>query len=289
MAAIAQSRLWSGAAQVYPSGHGGRSMQIAGRRIVGATCLVFLLALIWLRPLDTVAEAYTESGLKRAFATFAAARAMNATLSVIQSATVNFQLGAGASLQPGAVLEPLDDLVEQFSALMLAATLSFATQRLLIEIFAAAPVSALLTVLLAAWCVFQFSARSPPGWLPRVALGLLFLRLAVPMAALASEATYRLVLAGKYETSQARIAQAELPEVGAQAGEGLADRLKRWWSQGTDIGKKVEALKARVDDWVEHLVRLAAVFVVQTLLLPLFLLWVMLRFYRALAASFRSG
>ena len=262
-------------------------MQIGGQKALGAAGLALVLALVWLRPLDTAAEAYTESGLKRALATFAAARAMNAALSLLQSGTVSFQLGAGASLQPGAVLEPLDDLVEQFSALMLAATLSFATQRLLIEIFAAAPVSAVLSVLFVAWAGLAFWGRAPPGWLPRMALGLLLLRLAVPVAGLASEGAYRLVLAGKYESSQARIERAELPALNAQAGESLADAIRRWWAQSGEIAKKVEALKASVDGWVEHLVRLAAVFLVQTLVLPLLFLWIMLRFYRALASRFR--
>jgi hypothetical protein len=117
---------------------------------------------------------------------------------------------------------------------------------------------------------------------------LLCLRLAVPVAAVASELTYRMLLAGKYEASQAEIKRAEVPDVGAQveaqANEGFAERLKRWWAQGTDIGKKIDALKAKADGWVEHMVRLAAVFIVQTVALPLLFLWAMLRLYRILSA-----
>ena len=76
-------------------------MHIGRRKMWGVLILALLLALVWFRPLDTVAEQYTESGLKRAFATFAAARAMNATISVLQS----IQIGAGASIQLGAVLD----------------------------------------------------------------------------------------------------------------------------------------------------------------------------------------
>lgn len=262
-------------------------MHIGQRKTLGVLILALLLALVWFRPLDTVAEQYTESGLKRAFATFAAARAMNAAISVLQSGSVNFQIGAGASLQLGAVLDPLDDLVEQFSALMLAATLSFATQRLLIEVSGALPVSVLLTVLFVAWGVFHLMTRAPPGWLPKLALGLLCLRLAVPAAALGSELTYQFLLASNYEASQAQIKSADVPDVEVQAGESLAERVKRWWAQGMDIGKKIEALKARADGWVEHIVRLAAVFVVQTVVLPLLFLWAMLWLYRVLSAALR--
>jgi hypothetical protein len=256
--------------------------------MLGALVLALLLAFVWFRPLDTVAEQYTESGLKRAVATFAAARAMNGAISVLQSASINFQMGAGGTLQLGAVLDPLDDLVEQFSALMLAATLSFATQRLLIEGSGAWPVSVLLTVLFLGWGAFHLKNRAPPGWLPRTALGLLCLRLAVPAVALGSEETYRLLLAGEYQASQAQIGSTEGLDVEARVGEGLVEAAKRWWAQSKDIGKKFDALKARVDVWVDHIVRLAAVFIVQTVILPLLFLWVMLLFYRVISAPFNS-
>lgn len=257
-------------------------MYIGRRKVWGIFILALLLALVWLHPLDTVAEQYTESGLKRAFATFAAARAMNAAISVLQS----IQVGAGATIQLGSVLDPLDDLVEQFSAIMLAATLSFATQRLLIDVSGAWPVSVLLTALFLTWGAFHLKNRTPPGWLPRLALGLLCLRLAVPTITLGSEVTYQLLMASKYESSQAKIKSAEVPDVEVKAGEGLAERAKRWWAQSTDIGKKIETLKARADSWVEHIVWLSAVFIVQTVILPLLFLWAMIRLYHVLSAPF---
>ncbi len=264
-------------------------MHIGQRKMLGVLILALLLALVWFRPLDTVAVQYTESGLKRAFATFAAARGMNALISVLQSSSVNLQIGAGASLQLGAVLDPLDDLVEQFSALMLAATLSFATQRLLIDVSGAWPVSVLLTVLFLAWSAFHLKGRAPPDWLPKLALGLLCLRLAVPVVALGSEATYWLLLANKYDASQATITSAEIPNLEVQAGQGLVERAKRFWEHNLNIAQKVEALQAKSVGWVEHIVRLAAVFIVQTIFLPLLFLWAMLRLYRVLSAPFHSS
>ena len=251
--------------------------------------LSLVVALVWLRPLDPIATDYTEAGLKRAFATFAVARALNAGISVLKSGEVNVQVGAGASVQVGAVLDPLDDLVEQFSAIMLAATLSFATQRLLIEVSGATAVSIVLTVLFIAWGALRLAKRPLPAWLPRLAIGLLCLRFAVPVAALGSEATYRVLLAEKYEASQAQVGRAEVPEVATQPGESLADTLKRWWNQGADVAKKIEALKARAGEWVDHLVRLAAVFIVQTAVLPLVFFWLMLRGYRVVAEAVEAG
>src|SRR5882724_7611869 len=104
------------------------------RALLGIFAAV-ILALAWFGPLDRLAQEYVESGLKRALITFAAARTANAVISVVQATTVAIQpLGIGVTLSPAQVLDPLNELVEQFSALMLAACISFAIQRVLISI-----------------------------------------------------------------------------------------------------------------------------------------------------------
>lgn len=257
-------------------------VQFWQRKALLVPILAMVLALIWLRPMDSVAERYVETGFQRALTTFAAARGLNALISLLQGTSFNLQIGVGAAVHPGAVLDPLDDLVEQFSVLMLAATLSFATQRLLIEVFGAWPVGLLLTALLLGWSMFHWRRRPSPLWLAKLALGLLCLRLAVPVVSIGSEATYRLLLASGYEASQAQIQTADSADAESPPGESLADRARRWWNQGADIGKKIDALKARADGVVEHIIKLAAVFIVQTVVLPLLFLWLMLRLYRAL-------
>lgn len=260
-------------------------MQTARKNLMLIPALALALALIWLKPLDVLAERHVETGFQRALTTFAAARALNAILSAVQSASVSVGVGVGASAHPGAILEPIDDLIEQFSALMLAATISFAAQRLLIEIFSAWPVSVLVSCALVAWLALRLRRRLLPAWLPKLSLALLCLRLAVPILALGSEATYQLLLARDYETSQAEIKNAELPDTAAEPGEALGNKFRRWWSESTDVARKIDAIKSKADGLVAHLVKLAAVFVVQTMALPLMFLWLLLWLYRALSGA----
>jgi len=257
-------------------------MQTARGNLILIPVLVLVLGIVWLKPLDALAERYVETGFQRALATFAAARALNAILSTVQSASVSVGVGVGASVHPGAILEPIDDLVEQFSALMLAATISFAAQRLLIEIFGAWPVSIFLSGALVAWCALRWRGSALPAWLPKFALALLCLRLAMPVIALGSEATYQLLLARDYEASQAEIKNADLPDTTAEPGEGLGNKFKRWWSENTDVARKIDALRSKADALVAHVVKLAAVFIVQTIVLPLLFLWLLLWLCRAL-------
>jgi hypothetical protein len=254
-------------------------------KLLIVAALASVLALIWLKPLDTIAERHVESGLQRALATFAVARTLNAVLSVVQSAEVGAQVGVGGSFHPGAALEPLDDLAEQFSTIMLAATLSFALQGLLLSLGSAWPVSVLLTAILLAWVVMRARGRPMSKWLPRLALGFLCLRLSVPLLALASEGAYQLVLASDYAESKAQIEVAKIPDNEVREGEGFMDRAKRWWAQNKDVAQKIEELKAKTEALVEHVIRLAAIFILQTIVIPLLFYWFVLWLYRALINS----
>jgi hypothetical protein len=251
------------------------------RKILLLAILAMAVALVWLRPLDAVAQDYVNSGLKRALVTFASARALNAVISLAQGTSVSIQVGAGVSAHPAAVLDPLDDLVEQFSTIMLVATLSFAAQHLLITLVGSWPLAALLTLVLLAWGGFIWRERQAPAWLKKVALGLVFLIFAVPIASVASEATYRLLMANEYENAQAQIKVLAPGEAVVSADEDLSQKLKRIWSQSTDIKKQVDELTTQANATVEHIIRLAALFIIQTVVLPLFFMWLMLQFYRA--------
>ncbi len=239
--------------------------------------LTIALALAWTKPLDALAERHVEAGLQRALVTFAAARALNAVLSTVQSASLNVGLGVSATLHPGAVLEPLDDLTEQFSTVMLAATVSFAAQRLLLEVLGAWPVSGLLTVAFVSGLIFLVRQRHLPAWLPKVVMVLLCLRFAVPMLAFVGEGTHQLLLARGYESSSVALQAIELPETAIDQDDSVTDKLKR-------LGAQIETLRTEANRLAEHMVKVSAVFIVQTIVLPFLFLGLLLWLYRVMLA-----
>lgn len=244
--------------------------------------LLALVALAWAKPLEHTAQAYVDSGLQRALVTFASARALNAVISLAQSASVSVQVGAGVSAHPAAVLDPLDDLVEQFSSIMLVAALSFAAQNIFIDVVGAWPLSALLTLVVFFWCLFIWRKQDAPAWLQKFAITIMFVVFVVPVASVASELTYRLLMVSSYENAQNSINAAASTETTLSAGEDFGQKLKRLWSQGTDLKKQADDLGAKANALVEDMIRLAALFIVQTVVLPLFFIWLMFVFYRAL-------
>src|SRR5258706_3749567 len=173
------------------------------RRAALAAAAALILGLAWFGPLDRLSQEYVESGFKRALITFALARTANALISVAQETTVAIQpFGLGVMVSPAQVLDPLNDLVEQFSTLMLIACVSFAVQRILIEIGGFVWVSVFLTAALLAWGWGTWRGGPSPTWITRVLLVLLLVRFALPLAALGSVRGFRVTLAAEYAPGQ---------------------------------------------------------------------------------------
>jgi hypothetical protein len=259
------------------------------RRLMIAATIIVLLPLAWLGPLDNAARDYVESGLKRALVTFAAARTANAVISVLQATTVAISpLGIGITAAPGQILDPLNDLLEEFSALMLAACVSLGVQRVLISIGGFPAVSAALTVALLAWSWFAFRAALSPRWLVRLLVMLLFVRFAVPIASLGSEMTFRAVMANQYAEAQSQVDLTSQqmrtlgPGTDVAPPEGLVERWTRWYTEKKgDLKSDLNALKDKAENAVRHIITLMALFIVQTVLLPLLFLWLAYKFFGA--------
>jgi hypothetical protein len=258
------------------------------RRGALAAAAALVLALAWLGPLDRLSQEYVESGFKRALITFALARTANALISVAQETTVAIQpFGLGVTVSPAQVLDPLNDLVEQFSTLMLIACVSFAVQRILIEIGGFVWVSVFLTAALIAWAWWTWRGVPAPTWLTRILLVLLLVRFAVPLAALGSEGVFRVTMSTEYAQAQSAVhATAEdirvmSPDNYVKGSSGAFDRLKEWWDRKKqDLQATFDQLKDKAENMVRHIVVLMALFTVQTLVLPLLFLWGVQRLFR---------
>ncbi|MDP1956382.1 MAG: hypothetical protein Q8K71_18110 [Polaromonas sp.] len=253
------------------------------RRYLLALAMGTLVLCSWLAPMDAPAMAQVDAGLKRALVSFASARVLNAAISVAQGTEALVQpFGFGVTLAPGQVLDPVNDLVEQFSKLMLAASVVFGIQKVLISMGGYWPLSVLLTgaVLGWGWCCWR--GLRPPAWLSRLLVIVLMLRFAVPVVTLGSDVLWQKFLAADYQASQQLIGSAsgQVQQLGpnmpiAPDNAGLIDKLKGWVAKNADVKKNFDDLKQAAEQATEHIIKLIAVFMLQTLVLPLLLLWAM--------------
>lgn len=255
-------------------------MQIA-RRVILALSVAALILCSWLAPLDSTAIQQVDAGLKRALVSFATARALNAVISVAQGTEVSVQpIGFGVNFTPGQLLDPVNDLVEQFSNLMLAASIAFGVQKVLIGIGAYWLISLVLTIVAIGWAWLYFQQQQPPVWLSRMLVVLLMIRFAIPMVTIGTDLLFQKFMAADYETSQQGIdtasgivAKLNPPVTVNSENLGVVEKIKGWWSQNVDVKTRFENLKQAAEQATEHIIKLIVIFLLQTLVIPLLLLW----------------
>ncbi len=240
-----------------------------------------MVACSWLAPLESAANQYVDAGLKRALISFASARALNAVISVAQGTEVAVQpAGVGVIFSPGQALDPVNDLVEQFSNLMLTASVAFGVEKVLISIGAHWAISLVLTLTAVVWAVFLLRQRTSPGWLSRTLAVLLMLRFAIPVAVIGSDYLFQQFMQTDYQVSQQGIESVsgtlDTLEQAAPAGTsepGLLDKIKGWAAHQTDLKSRYADLKRAAEQATERIIKLMVIFLLQTLVLPLALLW----------------
>ena len=114
-----------------------------------AILLAVMLLFSSLADFRQAGEGHLQEAANRALAAFAVARAINGVISVIQEAEIGASsVFVNASIQPGQILDPLNDLIERFSlAALVAATLLWSL-KVLGQFLLAPQVPLLLLVLL---------------------------------------------------------------------------------------------------------------------------------------------
>jgi hypothetical protein len=278
-----------------------------GVRAAGRLPLLALIAAVILASsvtsVDRIAQAEYDEVFRRALVTFALARTLNGVISAVQGTELALQpAGVGVTLTPGEVLDPVNDLIERFSWIMLGATISLGVQHVLLEVGQWWGTRLLLAALGLLWLWIRLrreahSGAAPAGGFERVLLRtfivLIFLRFAVPAAMIANEGLYRVFLEDRYVESTQAIESAgsdieqAMPraEAAEEAGEGETlfesiDRALESTRQSMDFGRRLDAITERAAELIEHLIQLSVVFILQTGLLPIAFLWIFLQILR---------
>jgi hypothetical protein len=326
----------------------------AGSKVFAIVVALALTIAAWLPQVDTPAMGRVETGMQQALATFAVARALNASISMAQGTEFTVGLGAQATLGVGQVLDPVNDLVESFSNLMLIAAVALGVQKILLLIGQHIAVKIAVTAVILAWAIVYAASRQPSRWLGALLALALVVRFAVPVATLATDAIYATFLRPHYEQSTqvlnessealGRIVESQgdgavapatgqsetapppaetTPPAAATVPEPPAPAAS-WWDamagvvrdnaaaayryltenanaaasatsdnahafvslmKGLDPRPYLAQLKDQAGQMTERVVDLMVVFLLQTLLMPLFFLWAI---YTVLRAALRG-
>lgn len=106
------------------------------KKWVAILLVVLCIAISWMSVLDKKTGNYVDAAIVNATIAYGSARALNGAVSVAQSTQVGFCMGGEASIQPFEILDPINDMVEDFATVMKFSISSLLIQKLLVEILA---------------------------------------------------------------------------------------------------------------------------------------------------------
>ncbi|MCF8070437.1 MAG: hypothetical protein K9L30_17795 [Desulfobacterales bacterium] len=236
--------------------------------------------------LDIASEEYIESSLVRAGAAFASARVTNAIISVIQGSSLDVTpAGLGISIAIFEALDPLNDLIESFSWVMLVSVSSLGIQRILIEISPWLGITIFAFIGFFLWGAGYWTKKYMTVDLVRIGKNIVILgialRFAVPLMVIANDYIYDSFLDVKYQHSfgeiekQNRELKKAIPKDFERTEEdsGLMAKARQIKESLTTMAEGVNNLKEKAGEFVNNIVWLIAIFVLNTILFPIAFLW----------------
>lgn len=247
---------------------------------------------------DNAGQSHVNGAFKRALIGYALARSLNGVISVAQGTEVAIQpAGIGVIFTPGQILDPVNDLVERFSWIMMLASSSLGVQKVLLSM--SAWNGLLLAVvgsgaLFIACIVFVRFAR-----LRKIAqklfLFVLILRFMMPAISVANDWVYRTFLEADYIQASASLDEARnaIGDINAQAmaerkeSPGtILDQARSIYNQArarVDIDRRLNEYRQAAESISQNVIQIVVVFLMQTLVFPLMFLYAMLGLLRRLA------
>jgi hypothetical protein len=228
-----------------------------------------------------------QRNVTEAAAVFATARALNAAISVAQSVEISAGIGVQGAAQPFQALDPINQLIEQFSSLMLGAMVALGGMLMLVEIGDRFALAAVLPVGLACLALALWLPGTLGAALRRAGQILLVValvaKLGLPATVLFSDALADTVAQPRIEEAGGRLRSIEVPGLPTASADNLTwlDSLRRM----EDITGQVTRALAAAGTLADDVIQLSVAFLVKIVVVPLVVLWLLTKLSEAMIAG----
>ncbi|HOO90195.1 MAG TPA: hypothetical protein PLA74_05165 [Syntrophales bacterium] len=249
--------------------------------------------------LDTTTDDYFREAITKAGVAYATCRVINASVSIIKDSSLQLEpAGVGVSLAVGQALDPIDDMTERLSDVLVTAITSLGVQKLVYEISVslAPPILAVFLFILSLLVWFDNERiTSLQKTLTRVIVLVVIARFFLPLSSVADEYLHRQFFAEQIANANQELAigsgelekltDLSLPEIDGVVGtiENSASFLKR---KSTEFNNALVAIVTNAGDIIENLLKLTflyvGIFLIQVIVLPLLAFWFLVKTASAL-------
>lgn len=262
----------------------------------GALVAIFLIISPGLRlpVLDNTTDVYFREAIMKAGAAYATCRVVNASVSIVKDSCLNLEpVGIGVTFAVGQALDPIDDMTERVSDVLVTAITSLGVQKLAYEIGVSLAPS-IVAMFLLIFSILIWFENEKLATIKKTIVGFILLilitRFALPISAIAnnyiqehfftekiSHASKELA-AGSAELDQLR--DFSLPEI-----NGTLETIKNSASfiqrKSVEFKDAIVATVSKSGNIIESLIELTflyiGVFLIQVVALPIMIFWMLVK------------
>jgi hypothetical protein len=269
-------------------------------KVFVSVLLIILLILSLGLGIDENAMKLQDEAFSRALVSFGLAKGLNAIISLIQGTELSFTpVGIGLNFSVGEILDPFNDMVERFSWVMLASTVSLGIQKILLMLSSKLFLKVVIVLSISLSLIFLWTKKLYNKWffiMPfKIVLFLLILRFGAVLSIYTTEYLYQSTLHVEYINSEKIVQKTQYELEDLHKKNTQFEKLKKekssWYESDIlkEMGLKYEEIKKKlnikdqldklsksIDDSSKHIINLITIFVIQTILMPLLFLYLML-------------
>ncbi|MBL1321879.1 MAG: hypothetical protein COA63_012585 [Methylophaga sp.] len=252
---------------------------------IGLLLICIVLALV---PFEDKINTQLTHMLTVTLAVYAVARGLNAVVSMAQGTELSIEpLGVGVTLAPGEILDPLNDLIEQVSTVLLVASASIGVQKIVVAMGDIDTFRWIIVALSLVSMTTLFIKRIPSkarNILIKIVLIATLLRCVVPIMVLVTNYTQEWL---SYDREQAITVLVNTQQEVTVLNQSNSENQS--WFEGVknslDIDARLEAVKQQAEQAIEASIYILSEFVLVFVLLPILLGFVLLFVMRKLTVS----
>jgi len=261
--------------------------------------LIAMVQLSFVQVVDKTSSEQLDKAFARSLTVFAIARSLNGLISVVQGTEVYATpAGVGVNFAVGEIVHPMNDMLERFSWIMLMSSVSLGIQEILLHFGQMPLIQGLLALsalasLFVLWIPKLWHAKSFNIFLKAFII-VSFLRFLVPLIVLINEGVYEYGLQDQYEKAKLSLeaTQAQTEVIVHKVREGQAQHQASW-IDSLNVKAQIETFRVNMEElWkslknkfnhaIDYMLSLISIFIVQSVLLPLFSLWLFFKLFKRL-------
>lgn len=245
---------------------------------------LFVIYLTTFAKFDVNAHNRIDASFKQALGVFATAKALNGVISLVQGTEIG---PPGVTISIGEILDPINDLVERFSWIMLASLSSLGIQKILMNIVIFNGFEILLILALIGSNVFLFIKQKKyqknKNLFFKFTILLIFLRFSIPFMSMANEFVYVNFVKQDYN-----IEQSQRVIDNAKNDISKFDDKEASYFSTNYYKNKIAEFKTVASNAADRIVDLIIVFIFQTMLFPIVFLWFLYKIIFTFLRSFHN-